>query len=147
MIERYTNPEMGRIWTLQHEFEVMLEVEITACEAMAELGQIPVEAAKNIRAKAKFDLNRVKEIEKVTNHDIIAFLTNVAEYVGEDSKYIHKGLTSSDVKDTALGIMMKKSAELILDDLEKLRDVLLRQAKNTNTPFASAVHTVFMPNQ
>lgn len=129
MIERYTNPEMGKIWTLQHEFEVMLEVEITACEAMAELGQIPVEAAKNIRAKAKFDLNRVKEIEKVTNHDIIAFLTNVAEYVGEDSKYIHKGLTSSDVKDTALGIMMKKSAEIILDDLENLRDVLWRQAK------------------
>lgn len=128
MIERYTNPEMGRIWTLQHEFEVMLEVEITACEAMAELGQIPVEAAKNIRAKAQFNLERVKEIEKVTNHDIIAFLTNVAEYVGEDSKYIHKGLTSSDVKDTALGIMMKKSAELILEDLAKLRDVLKKQA-------------------
>lgn len=129
MIERYTNPEMGRIWTLQHEFEVMLEVEITACEAMAELGQIPVEAAKNIRKKAQFNLERVKEIEKVTNHDIIAFLTNVAEYVGEDSKYIHKGLTSSDVKDTALGIMMKKSAELILEDLKNLRDVLKRQAK------------------
>lgn len=129
MIERYTNPEMGRIWTLQHEFEVMLEVEITACEAMAELGQIPVEAAKNIREKAHFNLERVKEIEKVTNHDIIAFLTNVAEYVGEDSKYIHKGLTSSDVKDTALGIMMKKSAELILEDLKNLRDVLKRQAK------------------
>lgn len=129
MIERYTNPEMGRIWTLQHEFEVMLEVEITACEAMAELGQIPVEAAKNIREKAQFNLERVKEIEKVTNHDIIAFLTNVAEYVGEDSKYIHKGLTSSDVKDTALGIMMKKSAELILEDLKILRDVLKRQAK------------------
>lgn len=129
MIERYTNPEMGRIWTLQHEFEVMLEVEITACEAMAELGQIPVEAAKNIREKAQFNLERVKEIEKVTNHDIIAFLTNVAEYVGENSKYIHKGLTSSDVKDTALGIMMKKSAELILEDLKNLRDVLKRQAK------------------
>ena len=129
MIERYTNPEMGRIWTLQHEFEVMLEVEITACEAMAELGQIPVETAKNIREKAQFNLERVKEIEKVTNHDIIAFLTNVAEYVGEDSKYIHKGLTSSDVKDTALGIMMKKSAELILEDLKNLRDVLKRQAK------------------
>ena len=129
MIERYTNPEMGRIWTLQHEFEVMLEVEITACEAMAELGQIPVEAAKNIREKAQFNLERVKEIEKVTNHDIIAFLTNVAEYVGEDSKYINKGLTSSDVKDTALGIMMKKSAELILEDLKNLRDVLKRQAK------------------
>lgn len=129
MIERYTNPEMGRIWTLQHEFEVMLEVKITACEAMAELGQIPVEAAKNIREKAQFNLERVKEIEKVTNHDIIAFLTNVAEYVGEDSKYIHKGLTSSDVKDTALGIMMKKSAELILEDLKNLRDVLKRQAQ------------------
>lgn len=129
MIERYTNPEMGRIWSLQHEFEVMLEVEITACEAMAELGQIPVEAAKNIREKAQFNLERVKEIEKVTNHDIIAFLTNVAEYVGEDSKYIHKGLTSSDVKDTALGIMMKKSAELILEDLKNLRDVLKRQAQ------------------
>ena len=128
MIERYTNPEMGRIWTLQHEFEVMLDVEIAACEAMAELGEIPKEAAENIRAKAKFDLPRVKEIEKVTNHDIIAFLTNVAEYVGEDSKYIHKGLTSSDVKDTALGIMMKKSAEIILDDLRKFRDVLVRRA-------------------
>ncbi len=128
MIERYTNPEMGRIWTLQHEFEVMLDVEIAACEAMAELGEIPKEAAENIRAKAKFDLPRVKEIEKVTNHDIIAFLTNVAEYVGDDSKYIHKGLTSSDVKDTALGIMMKKSAEIILDDLRKFREVLVRRA-------------------
>lgn len=128
MIERYTNPEMGNIWTLQHEFEVMLDVEIAACEAMAELGEIPKEAAENIRAKAKFDLPRVKEIEKVTNHDIIAFLTNVAEYVGEDSKYIHKGLTSSDVKDTALGIMMKKSADLILEDLKKFREVLVRRA-------------------
>lgn len=128
MIERYTNPEMGNIWTLQHEFEVMLDVEIAACEAMAELGEIPKEAAENIRAKAKFDLPRVKEIEKVTNHDIIAFLTNVAEYVGEDSKYIHKGLTSSDVKDTALGIMMKKSADLILEDLKKFREVLVHRA-------------------
>lgn len=128
MIERYTNPEMGAIWTLQHEFEVMLDIEIAACEAMAEIGQIPQEAAKNIREKAKFDLAKVKEIEKVTNHDIIAFLTNVAEYVGDDSKYIHKGLTSSDVKDTALGVMMKKSAEMILDDLRKFREVLKRRA-------------------
>ena len=128
MIERYTNAEMGNIWTLQHEFEVMLDVEIAACEAMAELGEIPKEAAKNIREKAHFELDRVKEIEKETNHDIIAFLTNVAEYVGDDSKYIHKGLTSSDVKDTALGIMMKKSAELIIDDLKKFREVLKRRA-------------------
>lgn len=128
MIERYTRPAMGGIWTLQHEFQVMLDIEIAACEAMAELGEIPMEAAKNIREKAKFELSRVKEIEKVTNHDIIAFLTNVAEYVGDDSKYIHKGLTSSDVKDTALGVMMKKSAELILDDLKAFREVLRRRA-------------------
>lgn len=128
MIERYTYPEMERIWTLQHEFEVMLEVEVAACEAMAEIGLIPKEAAENIKATAKFDLPRVKEIEKVTNHDIIAFLSNVAEYVGEDSQYIHKGLTSSDVKDTALGVMMKRSAELILEDLEKFRAVLKRRA-------------------
>ena len=86
MIERYTNPEMGKLWSLRHEFEEILAVEIAACEAMAELGEIPKEAAKNIREKADFDLDRVHEIEKVTNHDIIAFLTNVAEYVGDDSK-------------------------------------------------------------
>lgn len=128
MIERYTNPEMGAIWTLQHEFEVMLDIEIAACEAMAELGEIPQDAVKNIREKATFDLNRIKEIERETNHDIIAFLTNVAEYVGEDSKYIHKGMTSSDVKDTALGVMMKRSADVILADLETLCEVLKRRA-------------------
>ena len=143
MIERYTNPEMGHLWSLQHEFEVMLEVEITACEAMAELGQIPKEAAVNIRQKAQFNLERVHEIEKVTNHDIIAFLTNVAEYVGEDSKYIHKGLTSSDVKDTALGIMMRNSADLILDDLHKFRDVLKRRAAEfKHTPCIGRTHGI-----
>ena len=143
MIERYTNPEMGNIWTLQHEFETMLEVEIAACEAMAELGEIPQEAAANIRAKATFDLPRVKEIEKVTNHDVIAFLTNVAEYVGEDSKYIHKGLTSSDVKDTALGIMMKKSADIIIDDLKKLLEVLRRRAVEfKHTPCIGRTHGI-----
>lgn len=128
MIERYTNPEMGAIWTLQHEFEVMLDIEIAACEAMAELGEIPREAVQNIREKAAFELERIKEIEKETNHDIIAFLTNVAEHVGDDSKYIHKGMTSSDVKDTALGVMMKRSADVILADLEKLCEVLARRA-------------------
>lgn len=143
MIDRYTNLEMGSNWTLQREFEEMLEVEITACEAMAELGEIPKEAAENIRKKAKFDLERVKEIEKVTNHDIIAFLTNVAEYVGEDSKYIHKGLTSSDVKDTALGLMMKKSADIIIKDLEELRDVLLKKAAEYKyTPCIGRTHGI-----
>lgn len=143
MIQRYTNPEMGNIWTLQHEFEEILEVELCACEAMAELGEIPMEAAKNIRAKAKFDLARVHEIEKVTNHDIIAFLTNVAEYVGDDSKYVHKGLTSSDVKDTALGIMMRKSADIILEDLRKFREVLRRRAAEfKHTPCIGRTHGI-----
>lgn len=143
MIQRYTNPEMGNIWTLQHEFEEILEVELCACEAMAELGEIPAEAAKNIRAKAKFDLARVHEIEKVTNHDIIAFLTNVAEYVGDDSKYVHKGLTSSDVKDTALGVMMRKSADIILDDLRKFREVLRRRAAEfKHTPCIGRTHGI-----
>lgn len=143
MIARYTNPEMGAIWTLQHEFETMLEVEVAACEAMAELGEIPKAAAKNIREKATFDLKRVQEIEKVTHHDVIAFLTNVGEYVGEDSKYIHKGLTSSDVKDTALGLMMKRSADIILDDLRKLREVLLRRAKEfKHTPCIGRTHGI-----
>ena len=101
MIERYTKPEMGHLWSIENEWQQILNVEMAACDAMAELGEIPKEAAKNIRAKAKFDVNRIHEIESVTHHDIIAFLTNVAEHVGDDSKYVHKGLTSSDVKDTA----------------------------------------------
>ncbi len=143
MIERYKNPAMGNIWTLQNEFQTMLDVEIAACEAMAEIGEIPKEAAANIRAKAKFDLSRIKEIENVTNHDIIAFLTNVAEYVGEDSKYIHKGLTSSDVKDTALGLMMKKSADIILEDLKELLEVLRRRAVEfKHTPCIGRTHGI-----
>ena len=143
MIERYTNPEMGHLWSLQHEFEEILEVELAACDAMAELGEIPQEAAANIRRKAKFDLARVHEIEKVTNHDIIAFLTNVAEYVGEDSKYIHRGLTSSDVKDTALGIMMKKSADIILEDLRRFHEVLKRRAAEfKHTPCIGRTHGI-----
>ena len=87
MIERYTKPEMGHLWSIENEWQQILNVEMAACDAMAELGEIPKEAAKNIRAKAKFDVNRIHEIESVTHHDIIAFLTNVAENVGDDSKY------------------------------------------------------------
>ena len=110
MIDRYTHPEMGNIWTLENEFRTMLKVEILACEAMNKLGIVPDEALKDIQTKADFRLDRIKEIEAVTNHDVIAFLTNVAEYVGDASKYIHKGLTSSDVKDTALCYMTVQSA-------------------------------------
>ena len=133
MIERYTSQEMGHIWTLENEFRTMLKVEILACEAMNKLGIVPDDALHDIQTKADFRIERIKEIEAVTNHDIIAFLTNVAEYVGDASKYIHKGLTSSDVKDTAMGVMMQQSADVLMGDvlmglLEKLHEVLKRRA-------------------
>lgn len=128
MIARYTSPEMGSIWTEENEFRTMLKVEILACEAMNKLGIVPEDALKDIQTKADFRLERIHEIEAVTNHDIISFLTNVAEYVGDASKYIHKGLTSSDVKDTALGVMMKQSADLLMELLVKFHAVLKRRA-------------------
>ena len=134
MIDRYTHPEMGNMWTLENEFRTMLKVEILACEAMNKLGIVPDDALKDIQNKADFRLERIKEIEAVTNHDVIAFLTNVAEYVGDASKYIHKGLTSSDVKDTALCYMTVQSADLIMRHLENFHAILRRRAaefKNT----------------
>ncbi|EAX47334.1 adenylosuccinate lyase [Thermosinus carboxydivorans Nor1] len=128
MIKRYTFPEMGRIWTDENEFQTMLDIEIYACEAMAELGQIPAEVVPVIRERAKFSVERIREIEKETRHDILAFLQAVAENVGDEAKYIHMGLTSSDVKDTALGYMMKQAADIIIADLEQLREVLRRRA-------------------
>ncbi|MBR3745435.1 MAG: adenylosuccinate lyase, partial [Selenomonadaceae bacterium] len=143
MIERYTLPEMGKLWSLENEWQTILDVELAACDAMAELGEIPAAAAANIRAKAKFNLERIQEIENVTHHDIIAFLTCVGEYVGEDSKYIHKGLTSSDVKDTAICLMMKTSAEIILDDLRMFREVLRRRAVEfKHTPCIGRTHGI-----
>lgn len=128
MIDRYTHPEMGNIWTLENEFRTMLKVEILACEAMNKLGIVPDEALKDIQTKADFRLDRIKEIEAVTNHDVIAFLTNVAEYVGDASKYIHKGLTSSDVKDTALCYMTVQSTDLIMRHLVNFHEILRRRA-------------------
>lgn len=129
MIERYTRPEMGRIWTEENKYNIWLEIEVLAVEAMAKLGQIPEEAAKHIRNTAKCDVDKINEIEKVTKHDVIAFLTNVEEYVGADSRFIHLGMTSSDVLDTCLAVQMKQAGELLLDDLKKLADVLKRRAK------------------
>lgn len=143
MIERYTREEIGRIWDERHEFESMLEVEILACEAQAELGNIPKEAAKAIREKADFKVERIHEIEKETNHDIISFVTAVGEFVGDEAKYIHMGLTSTDVKDTALGIMMKKSCDILLEDLHTFHDVLRRRAKEFKyTPMVGRTHGI-----
>ncbi|HHW43998.1 MAG TPA: adenylosuccinate lyase [Desulfotomaculum sp.] len=129
MIERYTRPEMKAIWSQENKFRKWLEVEIYACEAMAEMGLIPEEALQQIRERANFDVQRVAEIEEVVNHDVIAFLTCVGEYVGDAAKYIHMGLTSSDVLDTALAVQMKEAGEQILKRLEELRAVLLDRAR------------------
>ena len=143
MIERYTRPEMGHLWSLQNEWQTILNVEIAACEAMAELGKIPAAAVQNIKENAKFDVARINEIEKTTDHDIIAFLTNLEENVGEDSKYIHKGLTSSDVKDTAYCIMMRDAAAIILEDLHAFREVLRRRAEEfRQTPCIGRTHGI-----
>ncbi|MEK7669689.1 MAG: adenylosuccinate lyase, partial [Bacteroidota bacterium] len=129
MISRYTRPEMGRIWEDQNKFRIWLEIEILACEAQAKLGLVPPQAVETIRSKAKFDVARILDIEKEVKHDVIAFLTNVGEYVGADSRFIHLGMTSSDVLDTSLAVQMKQSAELILRGLEGLKNILAKRAK------------------
>ncbi|SHJ38525.1 adenylosuccinate lyase [Desulfofundulus thermosubterraneus] len=129
MIERYTLPEMKAIWSQENKFRKWLEVEIYACEAMAEMGLIPEEAFRQIRERADFNVQRIEEIEAVVNHDVIAFLTCVGEYVGDAAKYIHMGLTSSDVLDTALAVLMKEAGQQILRRLEELREVLLERAR------------------
>lgn len=129
MIPRYTSKEMGSIWTEENEDRNIVKVEVTACEAMNKLGIVPDDALHDIQTKADFDLDRVHEIEKTTNHDIISLLTSVAEHVGDASKYIHKGLTSNDVKDTAMGLMMKHSAEILIREEKELHEILKSQAQ------------------
>ena len=128
MIERYTLPEMGKIWSEQFKLETWLKVEILACEARTKMGFIPQNEFEEIKAKANFDIKRVQEIEETTKHDVIAFLTNVAEYVGPASRHIHYGMTSSDVLDTALGYQIKTAGELLLKDLHSLKEVLKKRA-------------------
>lgn len=128
MIERYTLPEMGAVWTEQAKMQAWLEVEIAAVKAWNKLGKVPDEAIAEIEAKAAFDVARVAEVEATTNHDVIAFLTNVAEYVGEASKYIHYGMTSSDVLDTGLALQIKRAGAILEKDLVELGTVLKRRA-------------------
>ncbi|MBX9573236.1 MAG: adenylosuccinate lyase [Candidatus Obscuribacterales bacterium] len=129
MIGRYTRPEMGTLWTDDAKFQTLLDVEIAVCEAQAKLGRIPPDAVTDIKNKAKFDVKRIEEIEEEVKHDIIAFLTNVAEYVGENSRYVHLGLTSSDVIDTGLALQMLRASKLIETDLQDLHDAILEQAR------------------
>ena len=134
MIERYTLPEMGRIWTENAKFQSWLKVEIAACEANCTLGNIPEDALKDIRLNAKFEVFRIKEIEKEVKHDVIAFLTNINEFVGDSGRYIHVGMTSSDVLDTGLSLQLKDSCVLLIEEIERLENevrFLARKHKNT----------------
>ena len=128
MIERYTLPEMGAIWTEEAKMQAWLDVEIAAVKAWNKLGRVPDAAVAEIESKAAFDVERVAEIEATTNHDVIAFLTNVAEYVGDASKYVHYGMTSSDMLDTALALQIKRAGLLLERDLVALGEVLKRRA-------------------
>ncbi len=139
MIPRYSRPEMADIWSPETKFRIWFEIEAHACTALAKLGVIPEEAAKNIwdkGSKAKFDVARIDEIEREVKHDVIAFLTHLAEFIGEDSRFVHQGMTSSDVLDTCLSVQLTRAADLLLADMDALLAALKKRAiehKNTVT--------------
>ena len=143
MIPRYSRPEMSRIWDDEHKFQKWLDVELAVCDALADRGQIPKQAAANIRAKARFEVKRVREIEATVQHDLIAFITNLAEHVGPDARYIHLGLTSNDVVDTATALLMVEASELLMKDLEGLATAVEKRAfEHKNTVMAGRTHGV-----
>ena len=143
MIERYTNPEMGRIWSDQRKYETWLQVEIAAAEAMARAGIVPADAARDIRERGRFDLQRIDEIEQVTQHDVIAFTTAVAEKVGPSARWLHFGLTSSDVIDTAQAIQMREACTLIVKNLSALMEAVRGRAEeHRRTPMIGRTHGV-----
>ncbi|MGE6516018.1 adenylosuccinate lyase [Lysinibacillus sphaericus] len=137
MIERYTRPEMGAIWTEQNKYQAWLEVEILACEAWAEIGDIPKEDVAKIRDNASFDVNRILDIEKETRHDVVAFTRAVSETLGEERKWVHYGLTSTDVVDTALSYIIKQANDILRQDIVKFIDIIAVKAKEHK-------HTVMM---
>ncbi|MEC1304572.1 adenylosuccinate lyase [Lysinibacillus capsici] len=137
MIERYTRPEMGAIWTEQNKYQAWLEVEILACEAWAELGDIPKEDVAKIRENASFDVNRILEIEQETRHDVVAFTRAVSETLGEERKWVHYGLTSTDVVDTALSYLIKQANDILRKDIVNFIDIIATKAKEHK-------HTVMM---
>ena len=128
MISRYSREEMSQIWSDENRYRIWLEVELAVCEAWAHYGEIPADALSNIKEKADFDVKRIAELETTLKHDVLAFLTCVSEYVGDDSRFIHLGMTSSDVLDTAFSMQLREAGELIVGGLEKLLGVLRRKA-------------------
>jgi adenylosuccinate lyase len=143
MIPRYTQKEMGAVWTEQRRYETWLEVELAATETLAAMGVVPAEDARELRAKAAFDVARIDEIEKTTQHDVIAFTTSVAEKVGPAARWLHFGLTSSDVVDTALALQMRQACELLIADVDALLDAVRRRAEeHRRTPMMGRTHGV-----
>ncbi len=143
MIERYTLTEMGAIWSQQNKFQKWLDVEIAVCEVHAEDGTIPADAVEEIKAKAAFTVERIAEIEKTTDHDVIAFTTNLAENIGEASRFVHYGLTSSDVVDTANAILLKESCDVLLAKIDAMLPVLKRRAYEfKDTPQIGRTHGI-----
>ncbi len=143
MIPRYTLEKMGGIWTPANRYRKWLDIELAVCEAWAERGAIPRESMENIRQRAGFDVQRIDEIEKVTRHDVIAFTTSVAEFVGADSRFIHRGLTSYDVVDTALSLLLKEAGSIIRQDLQDLMDALKSRAmEHRFTPMVGRSHGI-----
>src|SRR5918912_1522142 len=143
MITRYTLPEMGALWSEQNKFQKWLDVEIAVCEVHAEMGTIPRDALEQIKARARFDVERINEIEKTTNHDVIAFTTNLAESIGEASRFVHYGLTSSDVVDTANALLLRDSVDILLKKVDTLIETLKRRALEfKNTPQVGRTHGI-----
>jgi adenylosuccinate lyase len=143
MIERYTLPEMGAIWSLQNKFQKWLDVEIAVCEVHAEDGIIPADALEEIKSKAAFTVERINEIEKTTDHDVIAFTTNLAENIGDAARFVHYGLTSSDVVDTANALLLKEACEILLPKIDQLLEVLKRRAfEFKDTPQIGRTHGI-----
>ncbi len=143
MIDRYTREEMERIWTLENRFRKWLDVEIAVCEAMAEEGIIPMDAVERIKEKADFSVQRILEIEKETRHDVIAFINNVSEYIGPDSRFFHMGLTSSDILDTSFALLLRDASYLIIDGMKELMEVIKDKAfEYKHTPMIGRSHGV-----
>ena len=143
MIERYSLPRMSAIWSEENRFKKMLDVELFACEALTKLGKIPKNSLFQIQKRSRFDVERIKEIEAETNHDVIAFLKNLSENIGEDAKYVHMGLTSSDVLDTALSAQMQEACDILIDDVKKLMRILRGKAKrHKKTLMIGRTHSV-----
>jgi len=143
LILRYTLPEMGAIWTEENRFRIMMEIELAVCEALANLGEIPRTALAKIKKKARFSLSRIGEVESKVHHDVIAFLSTLSESVGKEGRYIHLGLTSSDILDTALAVQMVQAVDILIGDLEKLAQTLRKRAKeHKNTIMIGRTHGV-----